>query len=77
MAINVLVAIGGTGSRVAEAYVYAASAGLLNNNTKTLVFVVDKDIDCGNTTRLIKTIDEYREMRECTGLPLPEIERCE
>lgn len=77
MAINVLVAIGGTGSRVAEAYVYAAASGLLNNNTKTFVFVVDKDIDCGNTTRLIKTIDEYREMRECTGLDLPEIEKCD
>lgn len=76
MAINVLVAIGGTGSRVAEAYVYAAASGLLKDHTRTFVYVVDKDIDCGNTTRLIKTIDQYREMRACTGLDLPEIEHC-
>ena len=73
MAINVMVAIGGTGARVAEAYVYAAASGLLHGNEKTLIYVVDKDIDCGNTTRLMKTIDEYRAMRECTGLDLPEI----
>ena len=30
MAINVMVAIGGTGARVAEAYVYAAASGLLH-----------------------------------------------
>lgn len=77
MAINVVVAIGGTGARVAEAYVYAAASGLLNGNEKTLIYVVDKDIDCGNTTRLMKTIDEYRAMRECTGLDLPEIEHCD
>ena len=76
MAINVMVAIGGTGARVAEAYVYAAASGLLHGNEKTLIYVVDKDIDCGNTTRLMKTIDEYRAMRECTGLDLPEIEHC-
>lgn len=75
MAINVLVAIGGTGARVAEAYVYAAASGLLEGNTKTLIFVVDKDIDCGDTTRLQNTIHEYQNMRTYTGLDLPEIEK--
>lgn len=75
MAINIIVAIGGTGSRVAEAYVYAAATGLLENNTKTHIFIVDKDIDCGNTQRLGKTIDEYNDMRLCTGLSMPEIEK--
>lgn len=75
MAVNIVVAIGGTGSRGAEAFVYAAATGLLHNNTKTYVFIVDKDVNCGNTQRLDSTIAEYNAMRECTGLSMPEIEK--
>ena len=56
MALNIVVAIGGTGARVAEAYVYAVASGLLNSYDKTEIYVVDKDINCGNTQRLMKTI---------------------
>lgn len=77
MALNIVVAIGGTGARVAEAYVYAVASGLLNSYDKTEIYVVDKDINCGNTQRLMKTINEYNDMRLCTGLDLPEIEQKE
>lgn len=75
MAVNIVVAIGGTGSRGAEAFVYAAATGLLHNSTRTHIFIVDKDINCGNTQRLDSTIAEYSAMRECTGLDMPIIEK--
>lgn len=75
MAVNIVVAIGGTGSRAAEAFVYAAATGLLNNTTETHVFIADKDIDCGNTQRLGQTLSDYKDFRSGTGLTMPEINK--
>lgn len=75
--VNIIVAIGGTGARVAESFVYMAATGLLNPQIKNYIFVVDKDVNCGDTMRLKTTISDYNTMREYTGLDIPQIEEKE
>ncbi|MBQ7827162.1 MAG: hypothetical protein IJ386_02730 [Clostridia bacterium] len=67
--MNFIVSIGGTGARVAEAFVDYSATGAVNLTEKVKIFVADKDLECGNTTRLQATVKNYTSMKENTGLP--------
>lgn len=63
--MNILITIGGTGAKGGESFVYLMAAGLTKEPCK--IFVVDKDMDCGNTQQEITTIKSYQEMYETCG----------
>lgn len=59
---NVLIGIGGTGSRVIESVVHLCAAGY--GPDKLNVFIIDPDAGNGNLTRTKTLIAEYTELRE-------------
>ncbi len=58
---NVLIGIGGTGSRVIESVVHLCAAGL--GPDKLHVFIIDPDQGNGNLTRTKQLIKKYTELR--------------
>jgi len=72
--MKIAICIGGTGARILESFLYLAAAGLMKSNEKIKIYVVDKDLLCGNTTRLRSTIDKYEKMRKTTSFNIPKIE---
>lgn len=70
MTTNVLIAVGGTGAKVAEAIMHAAAAGLGPDTLR--VGFVDQDKSNGNVTRamrLLKSLTEARAMWRSLGSP--------
>ncbi len=61
MTIGIIIAVGGTGAKVAESIVHAAAAGL--GPSELLVGFVDQDQGNGNTDRARRSVEMYRDAR--------------
>ena len=61
MTVNILLAVGGTGAKVAEAIVHAAAAGLGPDELR--VGFIDQDDSNGNTTRARALVSDYADAR--------------
>ena len=61
MTVNILLAVGGTGAKVAEAIVHAAAAGLGPDELR--VGFIDQDDSNGNTTRARALVSDYAAAR--------------
>jgi len=72
--MKIAICIGGTGARILESFLYLAAAGLTDSTDEYKIYVVDKDLKCGNTTRLRSTIDKYKKMKEVTSFNIPKME---
>lgn len=59
MSINLIISIGGTGSRIGESFSYLLAAGLIKSNDVFRFYIVDKDVQCGNTGRCVGTLSTY------------------
>lgn len=59
---NYLLCVGGTGSKVGEAFVYLAAAGYFGRG-KTQIWIVDKDTLCGNGNALIRAVADYNDAK--------------
>ena len=59
---NVLIGIGGTGSRVIESVVHLCAAGY--GPDKLHIFIIDPDSGNGNLTRTKTLIKQYSELRK-------------
>lgn len=62
---NIVIAIGGTGAKIGESFVYLMAAGFMKE--PCTIFVVDKDMNCRNTTREIQTISSYQNVHKVSG----------
>lgn len=67
-----VIAVGGTGSKVLEAIVYAACADAFSTPGEGPLpaldlLSVDVDASCGNTTRLKRAAEAYEEARAALG----------
>lgn len=59
---NYFICVGGTGSRIGEAFVYLCAAGYLGGG-KTQIWIVDKDTKCANGSLLRAAYNEYASVR--------------
>jgi hypothetical protein len=59
--LGIVVAVGGTGAKVAEAIVHTAAAGL--GVDRLLIGFVDQDSGNGNTSRGVETVRAYAAAR--------------
>jgi len=63
MSNNYIIAIGGTGARVAESFVYYCATGAYKHSGKIIIYVLDHDSTNGNISRLMNTVDSYMAMK--------------
>ena len=59
---NYFICVGGTGSRIGEAFVYLSAAGYLGSG-RTQIWIVDKDTKCANGSILHSAVNEYAAVR--------------
>ena len=59
---NYFICVGGTGSRIGEAFVYLSATGYLGSG-KTQIWIVDKDTKCANGSILHAAVNEYAAVR--------------
>lgn len=55
---NYFICVGGTGSRIGEAFVYLAATGYFGHG-ETKIWIVDKDTKCANGSYLHSAVSEY------------------
>lgn len=55
---NYFICVGGTGSRIGEAFVYLAATGYFGDG-ETKIWIVDKDTKCANGSFLHSAVSEY------------------
>lgn len=60
---NYFICVGGTGSRIGEAFVYLCASGYFGQG-KTQIWIVDKDTQCANGSILHSAVNEYNDVRQ-------------
>jgi len=75
--VNVIICIGGTGTRCFEALNHLAAANMLSNQTYKVI-VIDKDSSCGGTEKTQRTINLYNGLQAklSTNLNSQDVKLC-